>query len=125
MIELSQAAIAALVAAELAKPQAAIVRPADSIGTAPYAVLWFGQVADTVTLVAALESGFQLREGNPVFGPRPSTARLVSVKLAIVGVSSITMHVLQRKHPKGVRFIGYGAGAAGFIGALLNWQAIR
>lgn len=70
----------------------------------------FGQALDTVSTVQALNRGAV--EANPIYGPRPSAAKLVALKLPMIGVGYL-LHKLAPGNPKLAKTLAYTIGGVG------------
>ena len=84
----------------------------------PYMALAAGQSMDLVTTVHALNGSTPCHEGNPTFGPHPSTLKLAIPKLALIGGLSFVVRyyekrdsVAGRRVAKTVAYIAGGLGA--------------
>ena len=94
-----------------------------SIGMAPYAAHWGGELADLGTTIAALKSG-RGRESNPLLGQNPWV--MSGVKLGVAGaLHAIMRHLDRTGHDKAAKIIGYVNGAAKGGIALHNSQVGR
>lgn len=116
-------ALAAMVAKELAKPQAATSEPAPkkkSIGPWPYISLLGGAVADVTTTNHALKRD-GVRETNSLFGSQPSLGRLIAGKSLGMGSTALIMHLLDKLgKDKAAKALGYGMG--GLQGGVSIWN---
>lgn len=109
----SKAALDALVAAELTKPQASVSAPApppDKKGVSKWAQLATlgGHMGDAASTIYVQNKGG--RDLNPVFGDHPSNAKVIGVKSGSAALQMLLQHLLGKRHPKLANGLGYGTG---------------
>lgn len=82
-----------------------------------FSVMAVGQTADLVSTVQALNRGAV--ETNPLLGSKPSTAKLVALKLPMIGVGFLLAKITPQ-HPKLAKGLAYTIGGVGAALALSN-----
>ena len=128
MSDFSKAMLDALVARELAKPQAAYEQPAQEPpkkGVSKWAQLatGIGHGIDAGTTIHAMNTPGMVETNTKVYGSHPSTGRILGIKGGSAAIQMLLQHFLGKKSPNLANALGYGTGAAmGAVGALNELQ---
>lgn len=107
----------------LAATQPAIVEQAQpqdqGIGPAPYLSLFAGQGADAASSLYKLQHGYD--ESNPIYGSKPTPARIIGTKAALsLPLALLMRHLSNTDHPTAAKLIGYLGGIEGAVPAAIN-----
>jgi hypothetical protein len=94
-------------------------RPGMKVALAAMAI---GQGLDTASTLHALSRGAV--EANPIYGARPSAAKLIAGKLPMIGVGYLLTKIAPR-HPKLARGLAYTIGGVGAGLAIHNARQAR